>query len=123
MNSATLPMSHAITARLNTDGLMASVKENFARNLARLLKQKKISNKELAAAVGVSGSAITSWIKERSSPELARLEVIANVLGVTALDLLRDEQVERPAVSGRDLDAIITEIASSRGYKLVPKDS
>jgi transcriptional regulator with XRE-family HTH domain len=74
-------------------------------------------------AFGVSGSAITSWIKERSSPELARLEVIANVLGVTALDLLRDEQVERPAVSGRDLDAIITEIASSRGYKLVPKDS
>lgn len=122
MNYATLPMSHAITPRLNTDGLMASVKENFARNLARLLKLKKISNKELAAAVGVSGSAVTSWIKERSSPELSRLEVIGRTLGVSPLDLLRDDEVERPMVSGRDLDAIITEIASSRGFKLVPKD-
>lgn len=114
MDSATLPMNGVVSPRLNWDGWMASVRENFPRNLRRYLRVRKMTNKALAAKIGVSNVTVTKWLKGRMSPELGRLDEIATALGVTYLDLLRDEH-EKAAPRYDDL---IQEFASRAGYKI-----
>lgn len=57
-----------------------------------LLKEKGISQKDLAAKIGVSAGALSQMMSENANPNLKTLERIASALGVSVSELF-----ERPA--------------------------
>lgn len=121
MNTATIPKAWVKSRRLNWDYLMASVKENFARNLSALLKNHDRKAIELARALKVNPSTITGWTSARIAPELSRLDEIAEFFGVTYQDLLRGDGTVPAPPKPQDLDSILRDFAKVRGFELVPR--
>lgn len=64
-------------------------------NLAALRKQKGLTQEELAAALGVSTSAVGNWEAGLRRPRYETLRRLASVLGVTI-----DELLSPPAQGG-----------------------
>ena len=62
----------------------------FAEKIVRLRKIKKITQDELACAVGVSRQAVYKWESEQSYPEVAKLLEIKLLFGISIDDLLDD---------------------------------
>ena len=67
-----------------------SFSETFSKNLAGLLKNNNISQKELAKKIGVSPSTVSMWVTGNSSPRMDLLEKIAEVFNITPSVLLTD---------------------------------
>jgi lambda repressor-like predicted transcriptional regulator len=66
---------------------MEEEETEFAANLARLLKEKEISQAELAKRVGVGRSAISMMLSRQCRPQKRTVEKIAHALGVELRDL------------------------------------
>jgi len=62
----------------------------FAEKLVRLRKIKKITQDELACAVGVSRQAVYKWESGQSYPEVAKLLEIKLLFNISIDDLLDD---------------------------------
>ena len=56
-----------------------SFSETFSKNLAELLKNNNINQKELAKKIGVSPSTVSMWVTGNSSPRMDLLEKIAEL--------------------------------------------
>ena len=70
-------------------------KERFGAFLARLRKEKGMTQKELAERLFVSDKAVSKWERALSLPDVALLIPLADCLGVSVAELLRGER-ERP---------------------------
>ena len=62
----------------------------FAEKLVRLRKIKKLTQDELACAVGVSRQAVYKWESAQSYPEVAKLIEIKMLFSISIDDLLDD---------------------------------
>jgi len=100
---------------------MASVRENFPRNLDRLLRERDQTNTWLASKVGVSNATVTKWLQGKIAPELSRLDAIAETLGVTYVQLLEDgDKVAAPRKAPSAVE-VLREIARSLDYEIVKR--
>lgn len=63
---------------------------NFAKNLKKLREEKGFTKAELGRRVGVSDVTVGYWETGKTEPRMGKIEMIANVLGVTTDDLLFD---------------------------------
>lgn len=59
-------------------------------------KRAKLSQEELAAAVGVSRQAVSKWELGDANPEVDKLLALARAFGVTTDELLSEEEPTRP---------------------------
>jgi len=59
----------------------------IALNIKRLRIEKKMSQKQLAAAIGVTNGSIANYENEVSEPDLNKMQKICKVLGVTLDEL------------------------------------
>lgn len=72
--------------------------ENFAPNLIRLRKEKKLSQKELAQELGISAQTISNIENQTAYPTFANFDKMAKFFNATPNELLgssRDIEVER----------------------------
>ncbi len=106
------------TAMVYPDENPPTLRENFARNLARLLHERRITNKALADSLGITGAAVTSWLHGRTSPELSRLEAIAFKLRVEPLALFASPWRQQPGRESQ-VDQLLHELAAVRGKRLI----
>lgn len=67
-------------------------------------KEKKMTQKELAGRLHVTDRAVSKWERGLSAPDIALLEPLASVLGVTIVELLSGERMA-PKVQTEELDA------------------
>ena len=67
-------------------------------------KEKKMTQKELADRLHVTDRAVSKWERGLSAPDIALLEPLASVLGVTIVELLSGERMA-PKVQTEELDA------------------
>ena len=58
--------------------------------MAELIRERKIEQKTVAEAVGVSEQAISYFVRGLKEPSLAVLGRIAKVLGVSAAELIKE---------------------------------
>lgn len=66
--------------------------------IAYYRREKKLSQEELAAQVGVSRQAVSKWELGEASPDIGKLLALAKAFGVTTDHLLDEEEnPERPA--------------------------
>jgi transcriptional regulator with XRE-family HTH domain len=57
-------------------------------NLQRIRKEKGMSQKELADALGVTQGTVSAWESGRWDPTVENLRAVAKVLGVTVDELI-----------------------------------
>jgi transcriptional regulator with XRE-family HTH domain len=63
----------------------------FGENLKSLRKEKGITQEELAEWVGVSRQAVSKWESDSGYPEADKLLILAEKIGVSLDDLMRDK--------------------------------
>ena len=69
----------------------------FGKNLKKLRMERGMSQKELAACAGVSGSAISSYEQLGKLPQLDAAVAIADALGVSLDTLVTGREAAKPA--------------------------
>lgn len=68
------------------------IRQRFANNLKRILKDKKLTQKAFAEKLDLTGMQISRWLTLKSSPGFGVMAEICTCLGVGIEDLLREEQ-------------------------------
>ena len=77
-------------------------KEIFTRNLKRYLNLHEKTQKEVAAAIGVTTGNFCDWVKGRSYPRIEKLQALADYFGVTMASLVEDVNMEKETISDED---------------------
>lgn len=78
---------------------------NFAEQMRRLRKERKLSQEEVAWDLGISRQAVAKWELGQSWPDLDNLLLLSDLFQCTVDQLLREQQscakqMEKPAQSG-----------------------
>ena len=60
--------------------------------IAQLRKEKALTQKQLSEILGVSDKTVSHWEREESAPDISILPSLADILGVTADELLAGEK-------------------------------
>lgn len=60
----------------------------FAKALKQILKDRGISQAELARRVGVSSQAVSKWVNRKGLPDVVMLVKISNALAVSVAELI-----------------------------------
>lgn len=67
---------------------MNNIREVLRANLEYQLKKSGLSQKQLAAKLGISPSAVTNWVKGKNSPDIEYIALICETFEITISDLL-----------------------------------
>lgn len=68
--------------------------EVFSRNLNKYLKERNLTQKEVAEAIGVSQQSMNYWSSGRNLPRMDKIQLLADYLGIRYSDLLYDDVME-----------------------------
>lgn len=74
------------------------IRRNFSRNLNYLINREKLTQREVAAALGVSISSISLWVTGKTIPRMDKIDKIAELFGVQRSDLLENGTEEKKGV-------------------------
>lgn len=66
-------------------------------NIARLRKEKNMTQDQLANLMGISFQAVSKWENGLSSPDVSSFPMLADVFGVTIDELFGREAAQREA--------------------------
>jgi len=70
-------------------------KETFGERLARLRKEKGLTQDDIANKIGISPQAVSKWENDISSPDIAIIVSLAEILGVSTDVLLGREEEKK----------------------------
>ena len=73
--------------------------KSIGQNIAKLRKEKSITQEELAEICGVSPQAVSKWEDDQTCPDISLLPKLAKILGVSVDELLSDKQELQPVVT------------------------
>jgi transcriptional regulator with XRE-family HTH domain len=76
-------------------------KEIFSRNLNRYLSLSGKTQKEVAAAVGISTGTFCDWTKGRAYPRMDKVQALAEYFGISKSDLVEDVNVARGTINDK----------------------
>lgn len=83
--------------------------EKFGEFVARLRKERHLTQKELAEQLFISDKAVSKWERGLSMPNVSMLIPMADILGVTVTELLRGERLEAETPLNRDeIEELVT---------------
>lgn len=74
------------------------MRDTFPINLKELLKERGITQAELATAIGVSKGTMSDWLSGRFFPRPKYIEAIAEYFNVDAADLQRNKKSSPPSI-------------------------
>lgn len=76
-------------------------KEKFGAFIAQLRKEKGLTQKEVAEQLFISDKAVSKWERALSLPDITLLVPLAEVLGVTATELLEGQRIGQEQTMAR----------------------
>jgi len=79
---------------------------NIAANIARLRRERGMTQEALAEVIGVSSQTISKWENSTTWPDVALLPVIADVFGVT-IDALYGRETQQSLLPENAVDHVI----------------
>lgn len=100
-----------------------TLRETFCKNLSRILKERKMTQRDFAKAVGVSAATANEWLKGKKMPLMGRIDTICSVLSIDRSDLMAaPAAAPPPGLTARDerdierrLDAIMNDLSPGSG--------
>lgn len=97
-------------------------KEKFGKFVAFLRKEQGMTQKDLAERLCLTDKAVSKWERGLSFPDISMLEPLAEVFGVTILELLQGERIqEEAAVSIEETQTIIGKSPNSSDKEMERK--
>jgi len=82
---------------------------NIAANIARLRKERGMTQEALAEVIGVSAQTISKWENSATWPDVALLPVIADVFGVS-IDALYGREMQQSLLPENAIDNVIEHV-------------
>ncbi len=81
---------------------------SIGKNIAKYRKEKKLTQEELGARLGISNQAVSKWESEISYPDIMLLPLIADEFGITINDLYATDskQVSPPRSNTFDMESV-----------------
>ncbi|MBP5493026.1 MAG: helix-turn-helix transcriptional regulator [Clostridiales bacterium] len=85
-------------------------KERTGQLITELRKEKGLTQKQLADALNVTDKAVSKWERGLSFPDISMLEPIADVLGVSIMEILAGErQTENDTISLEEAQKLVND--------------
>ena len=84
----------------------------IGENLTRLLSERKMTQNDLAQAIGASPASVSYWCKGQKVPRADKLDAICGVLGCKRSDILM-----KPATS--EADRLAEELKENAKYRIL----
>ena len=81
---------------------MLEIKHNFATNLIKLRKSRKLNQIELGEEIHYSSKAISKWENEETMPDIEVLVMLANYFDITVDELISSEEVVKRSYRKRN---------------------
>lgn len=85
-------------------------KDVFIHNLNTIMKDRKVSRKELAKGLNVPYTTLTDWCTGRIFPRVEKINMIADYFGIKKSDLL--EEIIETEDDSLDDDTVIVDVYS-----------
>lgn len=86
-------------------------KQKFGSFIAELRKEKGYTQRELAERLFISDKAVSKWETGQSMPDISLLRPLAEILGVTATELLEGERIAPDtAMEARRTDELLQKV-------------
>lgn len=63
--------------------------------IKQLRKEKGLTQKDLAERLGITDKAISKWERGLSSPDIAPLEELSQILDITVLELIKGKRLKK----------------------------
>ena len=79
--------------------------QTIGKRIQALRKERGMTQKQLAAAVGVTPQAVSKWETDESCPDITALPLLAQTLGTSVDELLGGKRTSEPVLSGEVRDA------------------
>ena len=91
------------------------MEESLGQRIARLRRNKGLTQEELGDKVGVSSQAVSKWETDSSVPDVMLLVKIANLLDISVDELLGNDRIKEtpqivPVSERRPIDKMILKI-------------
>lgn len=83
--------------------------------IAELCRQKNLTQRELAAQLGVTDKAISRWETGKGFPDVSILDRLANTLGVTVTEIVNGERSNPENNTGESDQAVLSALGYARG--------
>lgn len=84
------------------------MKKTLGMMIAKLRKEKGMTQLELAEKMGVTDKAVSKWERDLSCPDINSLPNLADILGVTVDELMQiKKEAENPSQSVQDIIQLI----------------
>ena len=77
------------------------MKETFGQRLARLRKQKGLTQDEIADKIGISPQAVSKWENDISSPDITIILSLSDILDVSTDELLGKDIIDPEVVDNK----------------------
>ena len=83
---------------------------NIAANIARLRRERGMTQEALAEIIGVSAQTVSKWENSTTYPDIALLPVLADVFGVTIDALYGREEKQNSVFPEAAIDQVIENV-------------
>ena len=81
----------------------------FGAFVAQLRKERGLTQKELADKLNVTDKAVSKWETGKGFPDVKLLEPLAQVLGVSLVELMQGKRQEAETLTVAEADAVISQ--------------
>lgn len=68
---------------------------SISNNIRKLLKDRNISQKELAESIGVSGGTLSDWLRGRFYPRKKYIDAMAQYFNVSADEITKEKDTSQ----------------------------
>ena len=89
-------------------------KETFGQRLARLRKERGLTQSELADKLGISAQAVSKWENDQASPDLDIIITLSDIFQITTDELLGKEKPAATVLTDKptkkDIDKMVLKI-------------
>ena len=96
-------------------------KEKFGDFVAKLRKERGMTQRELAEKLFVSDKAVSKWERGQSLPDITLLNPLAEVLDVTSAELLNCEKNEHEKVDASQVNELVEKVIAIEDESKKPK--
>ncbi len=90
-------------------------KITLGQKIAKLRKEKGLTQLELAQQLNITDKAVSKWERDLSCPDISIFSKLAEILGVSAEELLNTEKPSKSEKQSDVVDSVLKAVSLAEG--------